>query len=106
VSWFRLHIALIGTLLSLSSFANDKLDLSLHVVDELTNEPLSMASVLVNYVQGFVTDEFGSVRIPAQKGTTFLQISYVGYIRIDTLISANQSQSLTFKIETSTAGNG
>ncbi|MFT4682809.1 MAG: Fe(3+) dicitrate transport protein [Flavobacteriales bacterium] len=99
MSWFRLHIALIGTLLSLSSFANDKLDLSLHVVDERTNEPLPMATVLVNYVQGFVTDEFGTVRIPAQKGTTFLQISYVGYIRIDTLISANQSQALTFQMK-------
>lgn len=98
MKFLGLHIALAALFLATSTLAGDKLDLSIHVVDELSKEPLPMATILINHTQAFLTDEFGSARIPTQKGSTSLQISYVGYVRIDTLIQANQSLALNFEM--------
>jgi hypothetical protein len=98
---YRLILLLSISCLSSISFAQ-KVSISGYVKDASSGESLIGAGVvLLPSGAGVYTNEYGFYSLSAEKGSLHLQVTYLGYNKVDTIITANEN--LRFNIEMKTA---
>ncbi|MFC2089539.1 TonB-dependent receptor domain-containing protein [Bacteroidota bacterium] len=96
---------LLGILLffSVSLFAQNTYIISGTVLDSSTGELLEGASVIdVQSGRGTISDGKGRYRLRSRKPQITLQIGYLGYAAVDTIINLSSDQEIDFYLEQTT----
>ena len=83
----KLFVLALGLVITFSSFAQSKFNVSGSIIEKSTNEAIAAASVQMYslpdsaYVSGIPTSELGAFRLTGvRKGKYTLKISYIGYV--------------------------
>ncbi len=95
----KIHFILIALFLVFfpDSIAQDNVLLSGRISDAITGSSLTGASVMVQGTgRGASSDTLGYYRIPVSRGQVHIQVAYLGYARIDTLLSITSEKIVDF----------
>lgn len=94
---------ILGLLISMQSFAQEKFTLSGVIDDKINNETLIGVNIIIPELQtGATTNEYGFFSITLPEGTYKAQISYIGYTTVEQTIVLDKNQTLNYSLEEST----
>ena len=94
---------ILGLLISMQSFAQEKFTLSGVIDDTINNETLIGVNIIIPELQtGATTNEYGFFSITLPEGTYKAQISYLGYTTVEQTVVLDKNQTLNYSLEEST----
>lgn len=89
-------------LLTYSSAAQEKITLKGTITDSQTNETIIGANIIFpDLGTGTITNEYGFYSITLDKGTHFIQISFLGYETISRELNLTENKTINFQLNES-----